>query len=95
MMVIKSYRKKPIYVKAFQLTPEAVANHLLDGHQLPYGLSMSGEYNLEDRKVIDAWLYIDTLEGKMRASIGDWIIQGVGGELYPCKDEIFKQTYEV
>lgn len=38
--------------------------------------------------------YIDTLEGKMKANIGDWIIKGVKGELYPCKPDIFRATYE-
>lgn len=37
---------------------------------------------------------IETLEGRMRANIGDWIITGVAGEHYPCKDEIFRATYE-
>ena len=39
------------------------------------------------------FLMISTLEGEMKANIGDWIIQGVQGEIYPCKDDIFKQTY--
>jgi hypothetical protein len=39
-------------------------------------------------------LYIGTLEGVMRADPGDWIIRGVNGELYPCKPDIFEQTYE-
>ena len=37
---------------------------------------------------------IKTLEGDMLAGKGDWIIKGVEGELYPCKDNIFKKTYE-
>lgn len=37
---------------------------------------------------------IKTLEGDMVASIGDYIIKGVKGEFYPCKPDIFKQTYE-
>lgn len=37
---------------------------------------------------------IDTLEGEMRADYGDWIIRGVKGEIYPCKDDIFRMTYE-
>ena len=37
---------------------------------------------------------IETLEGTMRADIGDWIIKGINGELYPCKPDIFKKTYE-
>ena len=37
---------------------------------------------------------IETLEGKMQASIGDYIIKGVSGEFYPCKPDIFKMTYD-
>jgi len=39
-------------------------------------------------------VYINTLEGKMRANPGDWIITGVKGERYPCKPDIFEETYE-
>jgi hypothetical protein len=38
---------------------------------------------------------IATLEGIMTASIGDWIIKGVKGEIYPCKPDIFEATYEL
>lgn len=37
---------------------------------------------------------IDTLEGVMMAGAGDWLITGVAGERYPCKDDIFRRTYE-
>ena len=40
-------------------------------------------------------LTIHTLEGDMIASIGDYIIKGVNGELYPCKPDIFELTYEL
>lgn len=39
-------------------------------------------------------LIIKTLEGDMKASVGDWIITGINGEQYPCKPDIFKKTYE-
>ena len=39
-------------------------------------------------------LFISTLEGEMRADPGDWIIRGVKGEVYPCKPDIFEETYE-
>lgn len=50
--------------------------------------------------IVDAYqtdqeMYIDTLEGRMKAEPGDWIITGVDGEHYPCKPEIFKKTYDV
>ena len=37
---------------------------------------------------------IETLEGIMKGCAGDWLITGVDGEQYPCKDEIFRKTYE-
>ena len=42
----------------------------------------------------DKELEIETLEGTMHASIGDWIITGVKGEPYPCKPDVFEKTYE-
>lgn len=42
----------------------------------------------------DNGLVIKTLEGEMRADYGDWIIKGVKGEFYPCKPDIFEETYE-
>lgn len=42
----------------------------------------------------DKELDIDTLEGVMHASVGDYIITGVHGEQYPCKPDIFEETYE-
>lgn len=39
-------------------------------------------------------LYIKTLEGNHHVSVGDYVIQGVNGELYPCKPDIFEKTYE-
>ena len=40
-------------------------------------------------------LFINTLEGNHHVSVGDYIIQGINGELYPCKPDIFKKTYEM
>lgn len=39
-------------------------------------------------------LFIQTLEGTMKAEPGDWVITGVNGEQYPCKPDIFRKTYE-
>lgn len=39
--------------------------------------------------------FIKTLEGDMHVSVGDYIIKGVDGELYPCKPDIFEKTYEI
>ena len=42
----------------------------------------------------DKEMMIETLEGPLHASVGDWIITGVRGEKYPCKPDVFEKTYE-
>jgi len=44
--------------------------------------------------VTNEQVYISTLEGDMKATVGDYIIEGVNGEYYPCKADIFHKTYE-
>ena len=39
-------------------------------------------------------IVIDTLEGKLTGEPGSWLITGVAGEKYPCKDDIFRRTYD-
>ena len=84
------YRKKPIEVEAVQF---GGSSSWQDAELFAHKYS-------GDRKVVsggDRWgrfIEIDTLEGRMRVSESDWIIKGVAGEIYPCKDEIFQQTYE-
>lgn len=84
-------RKKPVVVDAIQYLPnEQSVNAIMalasSGSRVVENfVSPEGNYNM----------YIETLEGKMQASIGDWIIRGVNGELYPCKPDIFLKTYEV
>lgn len=79
------FRKKPVVIEAQQLTVfnleelERWCKGSIKGLRLP-----------ANQRVID----IQTLEGEMRAEIGDWIIQGVKGEFYPCKPDIFAMTYE-
>lgn len=75
------YRKKPVIIEARQLTPETREDiaHWIGGEAWYAG---------------DEGLYINTLEGTMVASDGDFIIQGVQGEFYPCKPDIFAETYE-
>jgi hypothetical protein len=83
------YRKKPVVVEAVRLalaneeSPMDVASWL---HEPSRVLQWDS-----DR---DGGLSIITLEGVMRANPGDYVIQGVSGELYPCKPEIFEATYE-
>lgn len=81
------YRKKPVVVEAMQLPPvdEDPTQELVDFlHSMP--CDWEGERHGE--------IVIHTLEGTMSAGPGDWIIKGVKGEFYPCKNDIFEATYE-
>lgn len=82
------YRKKPVVINAVQFldTPESREDiqELIDCSRTTAGIVGPDARGLA----------IETLEGTMTASIGDWIIQGVAGELYPCKPDIFELTYE-
>ena len=80
--MIKKYRKKPIAIDAVQWTGDNLAElRKLEGFNAVH-TCFSGKLN------------INTYEGVMNASVGDYIIKGVQGEFYPCKPDIFEQTYE-
>ncbi|MFA6679936.1 MAG: hypothetical protein WCR96_05540 [Candidatus Methanomethylophilaceae archaeon] len=90
-MTVSVYRKKPVEVKA--LLWDGRKETLLEIHKLmtrSSGILGSDIYARQE----DGALFIPTLEGVMQAYKGDYIIQGVKGELYPCKPDIFKATYE-
>jgi hypothetical protein len=79
------YRKKPIVIEAMRFTEEnknRVFNWVTG--------AAFADFDEEGKPV----LIIFTLEGDMRASLGDWVIKGVNGEFYPCKPDIFEKTYE-
>ena len=89
------YRKKPVVIDAVQFTEAVRDANLFDGQPLPAGV-VRGATALHPptRRVWSARFYIETLEGRMEVSMGDWIITGVKGEHYPCKPDIFAETYE-
>lgn len=78
--MVKKFRKKPVEIEAIQWT----------GENFVEITGWSGDVwsvNIDQ-------LIIPTLEGKHYANVGDWIIKGIQGEFYPCKPDIFEQTYE-
>jgi hypothetical protein len=79
------YRKKPVIIEAIQFDPHQ--------HPWPEGIKSWDGEPVRPRDM--SWGYIQTLEGRMHIIAGDWIITGVAGEKYPCKDSIFKATYEL
>lgn len=81
------YRKKPVVIDAVQYDGNFRCLDIFSIHEVgKFILSKDGQGN--------NCIKIPTLEGEMIASIGDYIIQGVKGEFYPCKPDIFELTYE-
>ena len=92
------FRKKPLVIEAFQMTEERRTNNADWPNWLHEAWMLDREapgslYPTEEGTG-DGRLSIGTLEGQHLVSWGDWIIQGVHGELYPCKPDIFAKTYE-
>jgi len=80
------FRKKPVVIEAVQITDAWFDG----GHpNLLHPSDRRLAYNPLSRVVV-----VETLEGAMTAHVGDWIITGVKGEVYPCRDDIFRLTYE-
>lgn len=81
------YRKKPVVIEAMRYTGSVENCHAVHAF-------LGYEHVAEDDDICDTGISIETLEGEMTASPGDWIIKGVQGEFYPCKPDIFAATYE-
>ena len=82
------YRTKPCEIEAlpFEDSDESVSAliEFTDGNFEPHGTEEHYEYGI-----------VKTLEGDMRAEIGDYIIRGLRGEYYPCKPDVFHKKYEL
>lgn len=85
------FRKKPVEVEACRLptVPHNETAATFEGWARAMGLTYSINQADEPGAIL-----IHTLEGAMRARPGDWIIRGVKGEFYPCKPDIFEETYQ-
>jgi hypothetical protein len=83
--MMQKYVKKPVVVEAQEIKDSDFDNDHPNDDVVP-GVT----YNPKERCV-----FIETLEGTMRGDVGDFIIKGVKGELYPCKPDIFAATYEL
>lgn len=82
------FRKRPVVIEAVQYL-------LQDEEAVAKWCGGKVVFVIPDVIADPVWqIQIPTLEGTMRASIGDWIIKGVHAEFYPCKPDIFEQTYE-
>ena len=79
------FRKKPVTIEAEQFTEE--------NKDRCFNFVRCNRVADRDGNGLPT-LRIQTLEGEMTASLGDWIIKGVKGEFYPCRNDIFMETYE-
>lgn len=86
------FRKKPVVIEAVQFLPENVDELyvLSEPNEARTVLTIYRDFVRQQPYKAE----IQTLEGTMQADIGDWIIKGVKGELYPCKPDIFAATYD-
>jgi hypothetical protein len=84
---VAKFRKKPVVIEAVQFTEPV-------GQCAPAILEMTDFAVAIARHEGRPIVLISTLEGEMRAELGDWIIKGIKGEFYPCKPDIFEETYE-
>ena len=92
------FMKKPVVIEAFQMTQE----RRRDKSEWPQWMHAAwmkdrtapGSLYPTDKGTGGSSLSIGSLEGNMVVSWDDWIIQGVKGELYPCKPDIFEATYD-
>ena len=80
------FRKKPVVIEAMQWTGDNES----DVFEFTSGAAVRNE-----KEFLEKSLVIQTLEGRMLADQGDWIIKGIKGEFYPCKPDIFEDTYEL
>lgn len=99
---MKKYRKKPVVIEAVQWNGDNLAEVTafleLKSEFILKGTTSKGvafwKWDEYERIVEEKGLRIQTLEGEMKADVGDYIIKGVNGEFYPCKPDIFEKTYE-
>ena len=78
------YRKKPVVIEAFRFQ--------IDDYMPDWFADAVSNCSVTLHE--DGTCHINTLEGKMLANKGDYVIRGVSGEMYPCKPDIFEKTYE-
>lgn len=87
------YRKKPVIIEAVQFDRSKAEKDVAKYYPMVTDLASSttalGVEEREDR------FFISTLDGSTTVIDGDYIIQGVEGEFYPCKPDIFEKTYDV
>lgn len=76
------FRKKPVVVEAIQFS----GDNTVEIAELLGWECTDGDHSES--------IIVETLEGDVTANVGDWVIRGVMGEGYPCRDDIFRLAYD-
>jgi hypothetical protein len=89
---VRSFRTKPVEIEAIQYDGSMESQRRI----VNWSNGVVSGWAGDPAKVGNEGYYLQvaTLEGTIRAVVGDWIIKGVQGEFYPCKPDIFEATYE-
>ena len=91
------YRKKPVVIEAFKYDGDLMGSN--GKYYVPDWAVKAHEegvlyFDSVEKGTPPCELFILTLEGVHHTSVGDYVIRGVNGELYPCKPDIFEKTYD-
>ncbi len=91
MNKVKKFRKKPIVIETMVFE----TNNEVESPNMDAIVNWMNQ----GKDKMQAWhngtnIFISTLEGEMRADVGDYIIRGIKGEFYPCKPDIFNNSYD-
>lgn len=96
------YKNKPVVIEAVCLKAVDHNGRSIDGWPFtenpPWLVSAINDGIVRDKFIAESdycHIEIETLEGVMLASPGDFLIRGVNGEIYPCKPDIFEKTYDI
>lgn len=94
-MIAKKYRKNPIVIEAIQLdnTPEAICSVLDFVFKTSFASDQTDATSVINNAISDGGIVIPTSEGKLFASFGDYVIKGIDGGFYPCKPDVFEESY--
>ena len=91
------YQKKPVVIEAFQYDGDlkgADGKYYIPGWAIEAYENGVMYYESLNPDEPPCELFINTLEGTHHVSVGDYVVQGIQGELYPCKPDIFEASYE-
>lgn len=84
------YRKRPVVIEAIRFDPSGEHRMALPPEVIGIPFACADNWDHEGCK-----FFIQTLEGPVQISPGDYIVTGVAGEIYPCRGDIFEATYDL